>query len=93
LAGALSSVLGANVNVGPPGSSTTTPPGGGSTTSGKTVQEYLKQAATDYAAAQSALTAGDLGTYQTDVQNMDKQLQLAQNALGSSSNSTTKTTK
>jgi uncharacterized membrane protein (UPF0182 family) len=85
LAGALTSVLGANVSVGPSGSSTggTTPPSGGTTTSGKTAQDYLKQAATDYAAAQTALTNGDLGTYQDDVKAMDQQLQLAQNALKS----------
>ena len=83
LAGALTSVLGANVSVGPPGSTTggTTPPSGGTTPSGKTAQDYLKQAATDYAAAQTALTNGDLGTYQDDVKAMDQQLQLAQNAL------------
>ncbi len=85
LAGALTSVLGANVSVGPPGSSTggTTPPSGGTTPSGKTAQDYLKQAAADYTAAQTALTNGDLGTYQDDVKAMDQQLQLAQNALKS----------
>jgi uncharacterized membrane protein (UPF0182 family) len=90
LAGALSSVLGANVNVGPSGGTTTTTIPSGGTSTGKSAQTYLKQAATDYAAAQAALTAGNLGTYQTDVQNMDQQLQLAQNALGSSSTTKTK---
>jgi hypothetical protein len=84
LAGALSSVLGANVSVGPPGSSTTggSTTGGSTTPSGQGAQSYLKKAASDYAAAQTALTAGDLGLYQSDVQAMDKQLQLAQTALG-----------
>ena len=83
LAGALSSVLGANVSVGPPGSSTvgTTPPSGSTTSTNKTAQQYLKQATADYTAAQVALTAGDLGTYQSDVKAMDAQLLLAQNAL------------
>jgi hypothetical protein len=83
LAGALSSVLGANVSVGPPGSSTvgTTPPSGSTISTNKTAQQYLKQATADYTAAQVALTAGDLGTYQSDVKAMDAQLLLAQNAL------------
>jgi hypothetical protein len=83
LAGALSSVLGANVSVGPGGSSSTgTSTGTGTSTSGQTAQAYLKQAATDYSAAQAALTAGDLGLYQSDVKAMDQQLLLAQSALG-----------
>jgi hypothetical protein len=83
LAGALSSVLGANVSVGPPANTTggTTPPVSTTTPTTKTAQQYLKQAATDYTAAQAALTAGDLGTYQSDLKSMDEQLLLAQNAL------------
>ncbi len=76
LAAALSKVLGANVSVGPSGST-----GGTTTPTGKTAKDYLKQAAADYSAAQAALTAGDLGTYQTDVQDMEAQLLLAQAAL------------
>ena len=79
LAGALSDVLGANITVGPSSSTPTTPP---STKSGQTAQAYLKQAADDYTAAQAALQAGNLGNYQSDVNAMNKQLQLAQNALG-----------
>jgi len=83
LAGALSSVLGANVSVGPGGgSSTGTSTGTGTTTSGQSAQSYLKQATADYTAAQAALTAGDLGLYQSDLKAMDKQLLLAQSALG-----------
>jgi len=71
------------VSVGPGGSSSTgTSTGTGTSTSGQTAQAYLKQAATDYSAAQAALTAGDLGLYQSDVKAMDQQLLLAQSALG-----------
>jgi uncharacterized membrane protein (UPF0182 family) len=84
LAGALSSVLGANVSVGPGGSTSTgTSTGSSSTSSGQSAQTYLKQATADYAAAQTALTAGDLGQYQSDLKSMDKQLLLAQSALSS----------
>lgn len=78
LAGALSDVLGANITGGSTPSGTTKP---GSTKTGLSAVTYLKQAATDYAAAQSALKAGDLGTYQSEVNAMNKQLQLAQTAL------------
>jgi uncharacterized membrane protein (UPF0182 family) len=82
LAAALSSVLGANVSVGPASTSTVVTPGGSTTTStGKTAAHYLKQAAADYTAAQVALTAGDLGMYQTEIKDMDAQLLLAQTAL------------
>jgi uncharacterized membrane protein (UPF0182 family) len=76
LAGALSDVLGSSVSVGPKGG--TTPP---TTGSGQSAQTYLKAASNDYAAAQTALTAGNLGQYQADVKAMDKQLLLAQSAL------------
>jgi uncharacterized protein len=72
LAGALSDVLGANV------------PGGGSGGGGQTGQSasyYLKKAASYYTAAQAALQAGKLGLYQSDVELMNQQLQLAQAAL------------
>jgi uncharacterized membrane protein (UPF0182 family) len=81
LAAALSSVLGANVSVGPSGSTGGTTGGGTTTPTGKTAKAYLKQAAADYSAAQAALTAGDLGTYQSDVKDMEAQLLLAQAAL------------
>jgi uncharacterized membrane protein (UPF0182 family) len=76
LAGALSDVLGANITVGP-STGPSTPP----SKSGQTAQAYLKQAAADYTAAEAALQAGNLGNYQSDVNAMNKQLQLAQNAL------------
>ena len=78
LAGALSDVLGAKVSTGPGG---TTTPGGGGTQTGKTASYYLNQAAADYAAAQNALSAGNLGGYQSKVKAMDRDLQLALNAL------------
>jgi uncharacterized membrane protein (UPF0182 family) len=79
LAGALSDVLGSSVSVGP--KSTTTPPSTGTTGTGQSAQTYLKAASNDYSLAQTALTAGNLGQYQADVKAMDKQLQLAQDAL------------
>jgi len=78
ISSALSQVLGASI----PGSTNpTTPSSGGGGASGHDVAYYLKQAAAYYSAAQTALTAGDLGTYQADVNAMNKQLQLAQDAL------------
>ncbi|NNN02308.1 MAG: UPF0182 family protein [Acidimicrobiaceae bacterium] len=76
LAGALSDVLGANVPTGKPTTTPTTP-----SKSGQTSAYYLKQASADYAAAQAALGAGNLGLYQSQVNAMYRQLQLAQNAL------------
>jgi len=76
LSGALSQVLGGTVSSG-----TTTTGGSGTTTTGGTTASYLKQAAAYYAAAQKALSAGNLGQYQTDVNAMNQQLTLAQNAL------------
>jgi hypothetical protein len=76
LAGALSDVLGANIPASNPGTTPTTP-----SKTGQTAAYYLKQAATDYAAAQAALSAGNLGAYQSAVNAMNRQLQLAQSAL------------
>jgi uncharacterized membrane protein (UPF0182 family) len=78
LSQALSSVLGANV-LG--GGGTTGKGGGGTTQSGQKATVYLKNAAADYTAAQTDLTNGDLGAYQTEVNAMEKQLELAQAAL------------
>jgi len=75
LTGAIADVLGGTI---PSGGST----GGGTTKPGQTASYYLKQAISDYSAAQAALKAGNLGTYQSDVQAMDQQLALAQKALG-----------
>ena len=76
LSGALSKVLGANIAAS--GGSGTTPP----SKTGQSAQYYLKQAASDYAAAQSALAAGNLGRYQALVDAMYHQIELSQNALG-----------
>jgi hypothetical protein len=81
LAGALSDVLGANVSglTSSPGkgkgNGTTTP------TTNLSAASYLQQASADYANAQKALSNGDLGLYQKDVNAMNQQLQLAQNSL------------
>lgn len=78
ISSALSQVLGASIS----GSNGPPPPNSGGTgSSGHDAAYYLKQAATFYRSAQAALTAGDLGTYQADVNAMNRQLQLAQTAL------------
>ena len=85
LAGALSKALGAEVSgVGPAPSSGTTP-------AGSSASALLARASADYAAAQAALAAGDLGQYQSDVEAMHRALVAAQNALTSASG-TAKTT-
>lgn len=81
LSGALSQVLGGTVSGGTTSPTTPSSGGSGSTKTGGTAASYLKQAAADYAAAQSALSAGNLGQYQSDVNAMNQQLTLAQNAL------------
>ena len=74
LAGALSQVLGANISGG------SGPPGGGGKT-GQSATYYLQRAATAYSAAQAALKAGNLGLYQSEVNIINNELQLAQAAL------------
>ncbi len=76
LSGALSLVLGANI-------STPSSPGTPSTPSksGQSASYYLKRAASDWTSAQAALIAGNLGRYQSLVNDMNHQIQLAQNAL------------
>ncbi len=81
LAGALAEALGSNVS-----GITTTPSSGTPTTSAKNAAAtYLQQASTDYANAQAALASGNLGLYQKDVNAMDEQLTLAQQALSKKS--------
>ena len=76
LAGALSQVFGSEVNTG--GGSN----GGGTTKPGQTASYYLAQASHDYSLAQTALTAGNLGEYQRDVNAMNAALVQAKKALG-----------
>jgi uncharacterized membrane protein (UPF0182 family) len=76
LSGAIAAVLGGTI---PTTSGGSTP--GGTTKKGQTAAYYLAQASSDYTAAQAALKAGNLGAYQTDVQDMNQQLGLAQKAL------------
>jgi len=71
LAGALSQVLGASVSTGG-----TVSPG-----SGKTVKQYLQEAATDYTNAQTALSNGNLAEYQRYVNAMNQAIKQAQGAL------------
>jgi uncharacterized membrane protein (UPF0182 family) len=79
LAGAIAGVLGGSVPASTGGSTGGTTGGGGK--KGQSAAYYLAQASADYSAAQAALKAGNLGTYQTDVQLMNQQLQLAQKVL------------
>lgn len=82
LAGALSDVLGANVNAGS-GTSTSSSTSTSTAKTGQTAQYYLSQASADYTAAQAALSDGNLGKYQTEVNAMNTELGLAQKALSS----------
>jgi hypothetical protein len=79
LSEALSQVFGANFSSG--GSTPVKTGGGGSTKAGKAATVYLKQAATDWQMGQTDLKNGDLGGYQSEVNAMEQQLQLAQSAL------------
>lgn len=76
LAGAIADVLGGTIPTTPSGATV----GGGK--KGQSATYYLTQASADYGAAQAALKAGNLGTYQSDVTAMNHQLLLAQKALG-----------
>ncbi len=90
---ALSAVLGAAVSgVSPP--STGKGGGKGSSTTNATAEQYLTQASADYTAAQTALSKGQLGEYQKDVNAMNTALQAAENALskGTASTGTKSTT-
>jgi uncharacterized membrane protein (UPF0182 family) len=75
LAGALSDVLGANFTQGRPGTGT------GSGPTGQSATADLQQASSAYSLAQKALSAGNLGAYQAEVNSMNRYLSLAQKAL------------
>jgi uncharacterized protein len=77
---ALSSVFDANIT----GISTTKPTKPGKTpTTSATVTADLQAAANDYTLAEAALAKGNLGLYQTDVEAMNHEVQLAQAAATS----------
>jgi len=76
LSQALAQVFGANFTG--PGATVKT---GGAPKTGQNAAVYLKQAATDYAAAETDLKNGNLGAYQSEVNAMENQLQLAQSSL------------
>ena len=80
LSAALTLALGANISIGG-NSGGTTPP----VKKGQSAAYYLLQAANAYNAAQAALSAGNLGKYQSYVNLMNHQLQLAQQALAKKS--------
>ncbi len=76
LAGALSDALGSTVNTPTNGSGS-----GGSTGNHKTAAQYLAEASSDYALAQSSLTAGNLAAYQKYVNAMYAAIASAKSAL------------
>jgi len=80
LSGALSQVLGASVATGG-GSSGGTSGGSKGGKSGQSATYYLQQASMDYTKALAALTAGQLGAYQADVNAMNVAVSNAQKAL------------
>jgi uncharacterized membrane protein (UPF0182 family) len=79
LDGALAQVLGTSVATSSTTSSSST--SSSTTTSGKSASYYLSQASSEYAAAQTALTSGNLAQYQADIESMDNNLVAAQHAL------------
>jgi hypothetical protein len=86
----LTSLLQTPVSAG--GSQGTVGSGGGAVTVPAAVQSALAQAQTDYNNAVAALQAGDLGTYQTDINAMQVQITAAQSALAAAASTTTTTT-
>jgi uncharacterized membrane protein (UPF0182 family) len=62
-------------------------PTGGSVPS--VVAQYLQQAQTDYKNAQAALSAGNLGQYQSDIAAMQAEIAAAQSVLGTTSTGAT----
>jgi uncharacterized membrane protein (UPF0182 family) len=89
----LSDLFKTNVTVG--GSSPSTPSSGSSSLTGSAsaaVQSDLSQAQTDYQNAQAALQLGQLGTYQTDIAAMEKEITTAQAASQAATGSTSSTT-
>ena len=76
LSGALTQVLGANISTGGSGSGSSS-----SSKPGQTAEYYLSRAIADYTSAQAALTSGNLGQYQSLVNQMKENLTLAQQAL------------
>ncbi len=91
---ALSKALG--TSVAGVSSNSTAPSTGGSgnlsPTIASQIQSDLKAAANDYAAAESALKAGDLGSYQNAVNAMNQDLQAAQQLINSSAGTAPTTT-
>ncbi|MFY9783958.1 MAG: UPF0182 family protein, partial [Acidimicrobiales bacterium] len=83
---ALSQVFDANIT----GVSTTKPtkPGKSSSTSSAAITADLQAASNDYQLAQAALAKGNLGLYQSDVEAMNHEIQLAQAVVTSTGTST-----
>jgi uncharacterized membrane protein (UPF0182 family) len=91
LSSTLSILLGTSIST-PGGSPGTAPATGPSTGTVPTqVQDELNSAQSYYAQALTALKAGDLGTYQSDINSMDSEIQAAQSALKAASGTSTST--
>ena len=91
LSSTLSTLLGASIST-PGGSPGTGPSTGPSTGTVPTqVQDELNSAQSYYAQALTALKDGDLGTYQSDINSMDSEIQAAQSALKAASGTSTTT--
>ena len=87
----LSTLLGTSIST-PGGSPATGPSTGPSTGTVPTqVQDELNAAQSYYDQALTALKAGDLGTYQSDINSMDSEIQSAQSALKEASGTSTST--
>jgi hypothetical protein len=87
----LTTLLGTTISTpgGSPGTAPATGPATGTVPSA--VQDELNTAQSYYEQALAALKAGDLGTYQSDIDSMDSEIQLAQAALKAASGTSTTT--
>jgi uncharacterized membrane protein (UPF0182 family) len=91
LSATLTTLLGTSIST-PGGSPGTGPSTGTSTGTVPTqVQDELNAAQSYYAQALTALKAGDLGTYQSDINSMESEIQSAQSALKAAAGTSTGT--
>jgi uncharacterized membrane protein (UPF0182 family) len=87
----LTTLLGTTISTpgGSPGTAPATGPATGTVPTA--VQQELNEAQSYYEQALAALKDGDLGTYQSDINSMDSEIQAAQNALKAATGTSTTT--
>jgi hypothetical protein len=91
LSATLTTLLGTSISTpgGSPGTGTSTGPSTGTVPT--QVQDELNAAQSYYDQALTALKAGDLGTYQSDINSMESEIQSAQSALKAAAGTSTST--